>query len=621
MGLLTSLFRAATPENPSFGINSAEAWETFLGDNASASGVNVNRDKALTYSPWWRGITLIASTVAKLPLHIYRRNGDGKDRATEHAAYHLLRRQPNPYQTAFVFRQQLMGHALSSGNGYAYIERLGGAEPDSLWPLDPDNVTPMRKNGRKVFEVASEGRSSILECEEVIHIPGFGYDGLQGYSVVEKARDSLGLGIALRNYGAKYFKNAARPATVLETPTKLEAKAAVELRDSWERMHGGLDNAHKTAVLHSGLVAKILSFNAKDSQFIEERQFEIRDVANWLGVPPHKIGDTTRTAYASLEQENQSFLDDCIDAWLVLWEEETWVKLLTAVEKEADSHVIEFLREALVRANLEARANYYRAATGGRPWLVPDEVRGKENMNPLGGEAAEYMNPLNMGTGGQDNEPEDKGGPMPGNPKDNQALLAAHREILADAVGRLVRRIGAQAEKAAKDCQAFETWVGGMKDEYALTTDDALLSIDRVCELIRGDDRQGCAAAWILPAMFDEYNALLDSATAKTVAGDVAKLNARLAEQLPIKAGALFLGDECSVLGERPPRPPVFNISVNNTPAQVSVTTPAVTANINTPDIRVDAPVTINVPKQPSVIQVGPVSSLKSIPRGGHETA
>ena len=617
MGLLTRLFRAATPENPSFGINSAEAWETFLGDNASSSGVNVNRDKALTYSPWWRGITLIASTVAKLPLYIYRREGEGKDRATEHPAYSLLRRKPNPYQTAFQLRQQLMGHALSMGNGYAYIDPLGSGEPDAIWPLDPDQVTPLRKDGRKVFEVNTEGVTSILENEEVLHIPGFGYDGLQGYSVVDKARDSLGLGIALRNYGAKYFKNAARPAVVLETPGKIELKAAEKLRDDWERMHGGLDNAHKTAVLHSGLVAKILSFNAKDSQFIEERQFEVRDVANWLGLPPHKIGDTTRTAFASLEQENQSFLDDCIDAWLVCWEEECYDKLLTEAEKAADSHVIEFMREALVRANLEARANYYRAATGGRPWLVPDEVRGKENMNPLGGEAAEFLNPLNMGKGGEDNEPEDKGGPQPGNPKNNQALLAAHRTILTDTVGRMVRRIGAQAERAAKDTLNFEQWVDGFAAEFRDVLNEALKPIGTVCELLRGDDRQGCPSAWLLTEVAAEYGKLLDTATAKTLAGDVAKMNAALADALPDKSAELFLPEETGLeLPDRPPAP-VINVTVNPSPITNHF---AAAAPIPAPQVNIEAPITVQVPKQQTVINAGKVSSITR-PAGRNENS
>lgn len=546
MGFLSSLFRAATPENPSFNINSREHWDAFDAGDPSASGVTVNSEKALTYSPWWRGINLIANTIGRLPAITYQRQGNGKIRAAGHSAFRLLLRKPNPFQTAFVLKRQLVGHALSVGNGYAYIERLGSGEPFALWPLDPNQVTPVRVGGKKAFEVESEHKMETVKNEDMLHIPGFGYDGLSGYSVVDKARDSLGLGIALRTYGAKYFKNSARPATVLKTQTKLDPKAVNELRESWERMHGGGDNAHRTAILHSGLEAQIISFNARDSQFIEERQFELREVANWLGLPPHKLGDTTRTAFASLEQENQSFLDDCIDPWLVCIEEECEDKLLTEDEKASDTHLVEFNRRELVRGDMAARTNYWRAATGGRPWATPNEARSDFGLNPdEGTDSDEIMTPLNMGKGGQDNEPDDKGGPQPGNPTNNDAKLkAACRTILAESVGRMVRRIGAQAEKAAKDSKTFTAWVDMLASEHSQTVGDALAGIDIACQELRGDDRQGSATEWLLPTMQTEYAVILDTATAKTLAAEVARTNARLATELPAKAVSLFLGDE-----------------------------------------------------------------------------
>jgi HK97 family phage portal protein len=103
-------------------------------------------------------------------------------------------------------------------------------------------------------------------------------------------------------------------------------------------MYSGLENAHKAALLEDGVDLKILSNNARDSQLLETRAHEIREVANWFGIPPHKLGDTTRTAYASLEQENQSYLDDAVDPWLVTWEEEGRDKLLTEEQKAKPTH-------------------------------------------------------------------------------------------------------------------------------------------------------------------------------------------------------------------------------------------------------------------------------------------
>lgn len=432
--LIQKLSRATpTPENPRFNINSAEAWETFVGGEKSTTGVAVNYESALTYSPWWRGINLISRDVAKLPLMVYRRNGEGKDRDTEHAAYRLLRYKPNREMTAFVFRQTLQAHALNEGNGYAFIFRDGAGLPVELIPLPPDSVTPVRANGKLWYVLSVNGEQSRVDPTDILHIKGLGFDGLCGYSLWQKAKNSIGLGMASEEFGARYYSNGAEPRAVIEHPSKLSDKAAANLRASWNAMHQGLKNSHKVAILEEGMKLNGFSSNAKDAMLLETRQYQIRDVANWLGIPPHKLGDTTRTAFASLEQENQSYLDDALDPWLVNWEEECREKLLSEEEKTRDTHVIEFVRNALVRADLTARANYYRVALGGRAWMTQNEVRGRENLNPADGGDV-ILEPLNMTNPGGNPDTTKQAAPDP-------TVAEAVRKTFIDAVHRMLRRL------------------------------------------------------------------------------------------------------------------------------------------------------------------------------------
>jgi HK97 family phage portal protein len=397
--------RSATPDNPRFSLNDPVAWDAFADGAPSASGVTVNRETALTYSPWWRGINLLSRDVAKVPLLVYGVQGKTRARDQKHPSYFLLRRKANIYQTAQAFKQQITGHAVGGGNGYAYISRRGDSSPAELLPLDPDHTYPVRENGKLwyVHEIAGESRK--LPAEDVLHLKGYGFDGLQGYNVIRKARDSLGLGMGAARFQTIYFRNSARPAVVLETTSKLDDKQQTTLRESWERMHAGLENAHRTAILQNGLTAKILSFSAEDSQLIETRTFSIREVANWIGVPPHKLGDNSQSAYATLEQENQSYLDESLDPWFCAWEEECWDKLLTEEEKAKETHEIEFLRRALERADSAARAAYLRAALGGRPWVTQNEARAECGLDPSPDpKADEILEPLNMGQGGSNND-------------------------------------------------------------------------------------------------------------------------------------------------------------------------------------------------------------------------
>jgi len=518
MGLLSRL-RAATPENPSFNLNDPRAWDALMDGPPATSGVRVSHETALTYSPWWRGINLIAGTVGKLPVHVYRRVGEtGKVRAREHKAYYLIRRKPNAWQTAGQFKRQLTGHAVSKGNGYGYIYRNGDGSPREIVPLNPDSTFPVRENGRLLYvtQFAFQGQPETRKLlpEDVLHIKGFGGDGLSGYHVLDKAREHLGLGMGARKYATVYFKNSGRPAVVLETPQGLENKKAVAIRESWERLYTGLDNAHRTAVLTHGLSAKVIAFNAKEAQLLDTLQFALIDIANILGLPPHKLGHPSRTAFASLEQENQAALDEGYDPWLHTWEEELWDKLLTEDEKHEDTHFIEFLREALVRADLAARSAYYRTATAGRPWMLPDEVRDRENMNPVGGSWAEPMDPLNFGQGGANNEerppapPKKKPAPEPAEDLDEDeeedsraaARSGTHaREILAEAARRVVRRIRHAAAKATKQPGEFLSWIDGLLGEHMAACIAILNPAAGLCGL--ASDR---SAGWLLAALRDE---------------------------------------------------------------------------------------------------------------------
>lgn len=388
-------------ENPSVPLSQACA-EMFDGDGGpTAAGVRVTRKRALGYSAVWRAVNLIAGDVGRLPVFVLKRDGAGKAPDKTHPAYRLLRRKPNPNMTAFTFRQTLQAHALTEGNGYAYVVREG-SRPVELMLLDPDRTDPVKVGGELWYVThVPTGKQNRFEtvrlpATDVIHIKGLGYDGLTGYPVLKLLRDTLGKAIAARDYGSRYFKNSARPDAVIEVPQSMKEAAVDNIRSSWERIHQGIGNAHKMGILREG--AKLVQYNsnARDAQLIENLEFDAREVANVFGVPAHKVGDPTKVAYNSLESENQSYHDDTLDRWLICHEEEYADKLLSEEEKANDSHSIEFARQELLRTNLTARGNYYSQAVMGG-WLARDEVRGFENLNPIpGGKGGEFTLPVNV---------------------------------------------------------------------------------------------------------------------------------------------------------------------------------------------------------------------------------
>ena len=227
-----------------------------------------------------------------------------------------------------------------------------------------------------------------------------------------------------------------------------------------------------------------------DAQFLETRKFGLVDVANWFSVPPHKVGADTNTSYKSLEEENQSYFDDGLDPWLCTLEDECRDKLLTEEEKAQDTHVVEFLRQALMRANLKDRGLYYNLACGG-PWVTVNQVRGYENMNPSEDEEADKIRqPKNTGVFG------DGGSAKAAPPEQKAVALDAHRKLVEDALRRMAKRVAVHALKAARGRGDFRAWIATCEDEHRAVVMDALAPALEASAVVTGHEvtpEQACA--------------------------------------------------------------------------------------------------------------------------------
>lgn len=431
----------------------------WVGGSKTHAGVRVDHTGAMSLDTVYRAINLISGDVAKLPLPVYRRQGDNsRSRDPRHPAYRLLTRKANDNLTAHTLKQVLTGHCLLHGNGYALIERDMLQRPIGLYLLDPQATVPEVVDGRMYYRTIVGDRTAQFGAEDVLHIKGLGYDGLVGYSVLHLARETFGYAIGLRAFGSTYFANGSRGTGVLTHPGKLTDTAAERLQKSFHAATGGLENAAKTILLEEGTRYTQLTIPNNEAQFLESRQFAIREVANWFGVPPHKLGDTTRTAYASIEQENKAYLEESLDRWLVLWEQECWDKLLSEPEKDIDSHFFEFIRAAFQQADkkTEAETLVYEVTHG---LLTLNEVRDILNMPRYTDETLQAdlpRLPLNIGVPGDEKPaPEPEGDGDEDDDGDGDDGRAVARRLLADAVRRPVVRLGAQVQRAARKPQGY----------------------------------------------------------------------------------------------------------------------------------------------------------------------
>lgn len=253
-------------------------------------------------------VRILSEAVASLPLHLYRYAGRSKERVYDHPLYHILHDEPNPEMTSFIFRETMMTHLLLWGNAYAQIIRDGAGRVVGLYPLLPNKMSVDRdRNGQLVYtytrdsddnpNFTSYGRVT-LGREDVLHIPGLGFDGLVGYSPIAMMKNAVGITLACEEYGASFFANGATPGGVLEHPGIL--KDPKKVRDSWNEVYRGSGNAHKVAVLEEGMKYQQVGLPPEDSQFLETRKFQLDEIARLYRIPPHMVGDLDKSSFSNI---------------------------------------------------------------------------------------------------------------------------------------------------------------------------------------------------------------------------------------------------------------------------------------------------------------------------------
>ena len=381
-------------------LTEPKAWLPSLWNligSQSLSGETVTEQTALTYSAVWNAVTIISGTIGALPLHLYQQKDRTKRIVDNKPVYKVMHDQWNPYMTAMAGRETMMAHILTWGNGYAEIVQNGYGAIVELWPIPPNRIRPEMIDGEMYYHVRVDGQETTLPREKVLHIPGLGFDGFTGYSVISMARKSIGLGMALETFGAMYFGQGTHPGVIVSHPNQLSDAAHKNLKTSLTESYSGLGKSHRLMLLEEGMKLEKIGIPPNDSQFLESRLFQIPEIARWFNLPPHKLKDLTKSSFNNIESEQTSFVIDSILPWLVRLEQNYNMQLLSPSDKALTGYgrlYFKHIIEGLLRGDTASRATFYKEMFMIGAMSIND-IREKEDMDPIeGGDI--HLVPLNM---------------------------------------------------------------------------------------------------------------------------------------------------------------------------------------------------------------------------------
>ena len=380
MGSLSGLFHSR--DKPKDSTNGSNYRFLFGG---TTSGNRVTEQSAMQMTAVYACVRILSEAIAGLPLHLYHYTETGsKEKAIKHPLYFLLHDEPNPEMTSFVFRETMMTHLLLYGNAYSQIIRNGKGEVIGLYPLMPNRMTVDRDDKGQIYyqylvsdsdaPTMKEGTVN-LKKEDVLHIPGLGFDGLVGYSPIAMAKNAIGLSIATEEYGAKFFANGATPGGILEYPGTV--KDPDRVRESWNKGFSGR-NSHKVAILEEGMKYTPISISPNEAQFLETRKFQIDEIARIFRIPPHMVGDLEKSSFSNIEQQSLEFVKYTLEPWLMRWEQSINRALLSPNEKS--TYFVKFNVDGLLRGDYQSRMSGYATARQ-NGWMSANDIRELENLD------------------------------------------------------------------------------------------------------------------------------------------------------------------------------------------------------------------------------------------------
>lgn len=372
---LSRLFKAR--DKPQDAVSSAPAF--YFG--GSDAGKAVVPETSIRVPVVYACVRVIAETIASLPLGVYENvSATGTEKALSHPLYRILHDEPNSEMTSYQFREALMTNLLLWGNAYCQIIRNGRGKVAALYPLVSKNMNVDRdENGRLYYEYTTTNGTIVrLRPEDILHVPGLGFDGIIGYSPIAMAKNAVGLSIAAEEYGSKVFSNGATPSGVLTHPNTV--RDPKRLRESWQAAYGGSSNAGRVAILEEGMTFSRISMPNNEAQFLETRQFQLTEICRIFRVPPHMVGDLSRATFSNIEHQSIDFAVHTIRPWCVRIEQAMNRVLFS--EREKPKYYTQFNLDGLMRGDYKSRMEGY-AIGRQNGWLSANDIRSLENMNPI----------------------------------------------------------------------------------------------------------------------------------------------------------------------------------------------------------------------------------------------
>ncbi len=338
----------------SIDLSYEKSMRSSFGGSSTISGPTVNEKTALSLTAVWAAINFYARTIASLPLFLYERTKDGKEKATGMTIFDVMHSQSNPEMVAMVYRENLITSLLMCGKSYSEKLRNGRGDVAELWPIPFYRVEEKRDgNKSKTFEIQLDNGTITLTQDECMDITG----AYNGQCVLNLLKEAFGLTISLNEFASLFFGNGANMGAVVSHPQMLDPATHTNLENSLADQHSGLGKSHRMLLLDEGMTINNVGVDPLKSQALESRVFQIDEVARIFNLPPHVLKQLAKSTNNNIEHQGLEILMYSLGPELVRFEQHYDKHLLNKEQRK--KYYFKHAIQGLLRGDIEKRTDHY----------------------------------------------------------------------------------------------------------------------------------------------------------------------------------------------------------------------------------------------------------------------
>lgn len=337
-----------------------------------------------------RAATLLSDLLGQIPWNAFREPAAGGPEVMIRPRPPLLEQPHPPYTSMTTFSSWALD-LIWHGNGLAVIAaRSPLGWPTAVIPVPAESVgvrrvTPYVDSPLPVGTLEYSIGSLRLGEADVIHIMGPCAPGaVRGLGVLELHLNTLTLAQD-QSRQARSMSTAGIPTGILKsTDPDIERDEAIELKAAWVAAQA----TRTVAFLNSSTEFTPLSWNPEQLQLVEARKFTLTELELIFGLPPGWLGGmNSARQYSNIEQDAVNLLKFSLGGHLARFEQTLSLKFPRGTRVRANV-------DAILRSDTLTRYQAHSIATGGKAWLLPNEVREDyEHRAPLTAEQQAQLEP------------------------------------------------------------------------------------------------------------------------------------------------------------------------------------------------------------------------------------